>query len=508
MQAPAMAETKEEVKVEELTEEEEKLKKQNELEDTTAAMINQLESIGEEKYRKSELLGFLKQLNKGALEIEGNELVENKEKQMQFQAQQAKEKEIEQKMMQKWSENKTWDPEEMSEDQRDSLMEEWNSIATAQSNVMDTAWEESKDTMLNEEEAKIAKTEDFKNVENIPVQEKLDFRVNPTAMFNPVNKFMGLDDPISAVPGLLEKVMVKDAMLALEAELQNNAENAEAWRQLGQLHIEMDQDDEAIGCLLKAYELDPFDLESLIYLGSSCSNIYSKLEGMQHLLNWVKYNPQYNEKVQIPEGLELEKDEYKMREQMANIFHQCIQMNPTDPDLLVCAGITAFQSRQFSTAAIYFKNAVIQRPKDHTLWNKYGAALTNNYQQDDAEDIFSVALLLRPNLVRTWTNLGFVAFNHNNHKGAVHNFLNAISLNPKAQHLWEHLDSSCRKWGRHDLLKDVRARNLDAFKEEFKFLDPENLHQPDMEALYSHPILQGDPSSTPNNNAELFSLIP
>ena len=60
MQAPAMAETKEEVKVEELTEEEEKLKKQNELEDTTAAMINQLESIGEEKYRKSELLGFLK----------------------------------------------------------------------------------------------------------------------------------------------------------------------------------------------------------------------------------------------------------------------------------------------------------------------------------------------------------------------------------------------------------------------------------------------------------------
>ena len=39
MQAPAMAATKEEVKVEELNEEEEKLKKQNELEATTAAMI-------------------------------------------------------------------------------------------------------------------------------------------------------------------------------------------------------------------------------------------------------------------------------------------------------------------------------------------------------------------------------------------------------------------------------------------------------------------------------------
>jgi len=42
------------------------------------------------------------------------------------------------------------------------------------------------------------------------------------------------------------------------------------------LHQENDEDEKAIVCLEKAYSLDPFDLESLLYLGSSCSNVYDK----------------------------------------------------------------------------------------------------------------------------------------------------------------------------------------------------------------------------------------
>jgi len=57
-------------------------------------------------------------------------------------------------------------------------------------------------------------------------------------------------------------------------------------------------------CLEKAYSLDPFDLESLLYLGSSCSNIYDKVQGMVYLSNWLKYNPQYNELVNLPPNLE------------------------------------------------------------------------------------------------------------------------------------------------------------------------------------------------------------
>lgn len=58
--------------------------------------------------------------------------------------------------------------------------------------------------------------------------------------------------------------------------MQKNKENAEAWRLLGKLFQENDQDDFAIIALRKAHEADPYDLDSLIELGISSTN---ELEG-------------------------------------------------------------------------------------------------------------------------------------------------------------------------------------------------------------------------------------
>jgi tetratricopeptide (TPR) repeat protein len=121
--------------------------------------------------------------------------------------------------------------------------------------------------------------------------------------------------------------------------------------------------------------------------------------------------------------------------------------------------------------------------------------LTNNYDREEASDAFRVALLLRPNLVRTWVNQGFAFSNSQNFEGSIHNYLNALALNPKAGHIWEYLLSACRNSGRTDLVEKVRNKDLSSFRAEFTFLDPNNMPKPDMEALFSHPIMN-EPSLT------------
>ena len=52
------------------------------------------------------------------------------------------------------------------------------------------------------------------------------------------------------------------------------------------------------------------------------------------------------------------------------------------------------------------------RPTDHALWNKYGAAMANNFEADEAINAYKQALEIKPNLVRTWANLGIAHSNN------------------------------------------------------------------------------------------------
>lgn len=91
-----------------------------------------------------------------------------------------------------------------------------------------------------------------------------------------------------------------EAVKVLEAEVQKNPNNCKAWWLLGTLHQENDEDKKAIYCFHKAYELDPFDLDSLICLGISCTNEIQAEEAMKHLENWLRYNPNYSD-LKFPE---------------------------------------------------------------------------------------------------------------------------------------------------------------------------------------------------------------
>jgi hypothetical protein len=56
------------------------LSKQSQLSEQAPAIINQLESIDNPKFKDSEYLQFMKKIDAGALQIDGNDVVENEEK--------------------------------------------------------------------------------------------------------------------------------------------------------------------------------------------------------------------------------------------------------------------------------------------------------------------------------------------------------------------------------------------------------------------------------------------
>ena len=86
--------------------------------------------------------------------------------------------------------------------------------------------------------------------------------------------------------------------------------------------------------------------------------------------------------------------------------------------------------RKFEEAELHFKDAIRENPTDHTLWNKYGAALANNMNVERAIEIYQTALDLRPNYVRTLANIGLAHRNKFRFEESVPYFLNALVLNP------------------------------------------------------------------------------
>ena len=83
--------------------------------------------------------------------------------------------------------------------------------------------------------------------------------------------------------------------MCLEAEVQKNTPDTEAWRILGSLYQENDQDQNAILAFKQAHEVDPYDLDSLLAVGISATNELDEEAAKRHLHSWLRYHPDYNQ---------------------------------------------------------------------------------------------------------------------------------------------------------------------------------------------------------------------
>ncbi|XP_006659547.1 peroxisome biogenesis protein 5 isoform X1 [Oryza brachyantha] len=280
-------------------------------------------------------------------------------------------------------------------------------------------------------------------------------------VFSDMNPYVGHPNPMQEGQELFRKGLLSEAVLALEAEVLKNPDNAEGWRLLGITHAENDDDQQAIAAMMRAQEADPKNLEVLLALGVSHTNELEQGEALRYLHSWLQNHPRYGgiappQPTDSPYGPDV-----------IRLFNEAAQMSPEDADVHIVLGVLYNLSREYDKAIASFKTALQLKPQDYSLWNKLGATQANSIQSADAILAYQQALDLKPNYVRAWANMGISYANQGLYEDSIRYYVRAVAMNPKADNAWQYLRISLSNASRADMIAACDSRNLDVLQKEF-----------------------------------------
>jgi len=227
------------------------------------------------------------------------------------------------------------------------------------------------------------------------------------------------------------------AVLAFEAACQKEPDHFDAWRMLGSVQSENEQEKAAIKALKEALKLDPMSLEVMMKLAISYTNEGTISLAHEYLGKWlsIKYPD-------IPIA-EFEPTNYfpsfsQSLERIKAAFIAAAQLsvasNDVDPDVQVGLGVLLFSAQHYQMAADCFASAIQTtvpgtsntQSQLHLLWNRYGACLGNMKQHEAGIEAYEMALAIRPNFVRARYNLGLLYQNKNEPLPGAKNTLQAL----------------------------------------------------------------------------------
>ncbi|XP_044481547.1 peroxisome biogenesis protein 5-like [Mangifera indica] len=280
-------------------------------------------------------------------------------------------------------------------------------------------------------------------------------------VFSDMNPYVGHPNPLKEGQELFRKGLLSEAVLALEAEVLKNPDNAEGWRLLGITHAENDDDQQAIAAMMRAQEADPTNLEVLLALGVSHTNELEQAAALKYLYGWLRHHPKYGT-LAAPE---LADSLYYT--DIARLFVEASRMSPDDADVHIVLGVLYNLSREYDKAIESFQTALKLRPNDYSLWNKLGATQANSVHSADAILAYQQALDLKPNYVRAWANMGISYANQGRFEDSICYYVRALAMNPKAENAWQYLRISLSSASRNDMLEACDSRNLDALQKKF-----------------------------------------
>ncbi|KAK9269668.1 hypothetical protein L1049_001446 [Liquidambar formosana] len=279
--------------------------------------------------------------------------------------------------------------------------------------------------------------------------------------FSDMNPYVGHPNPLKEGQELFRKGLLSEAVLALEAEVLKNPENAEGWRLLGIAHAENDDDQQAIASMMRAQEVDPTNLEVLLALGVSHTNELEQAAALKYLYSWLRHHPKYGT-LAPPEM-----SDSLYYADVSRLFKEAAQMSPEDADVHIVLGVLYNLSREYDEAIASFQTALKLKPRDYSLWNKLGATQANSVQSSDAILAYQQALDLKPNYVRAWANMGISYANQGMYEESIRYYVRALTMNPKADNAWQYLRISLSCASRNDMLEACDSRNLDFLQKEF-----------------------------------------
>lgn len=301
--------------------------------------------------------------------------------------------------------------------------------------------------------------------------------------FQDDNPYRDVDDPLAEAQRLIREGRDREALLALEAEVQRNQESSEGWRMLGQLYAELDQDVEAIQCLRKGHEVDPYNLDSLLALGVSCTNELDQLPALRYLRRWIENHEEHGALTQgVTPPPEYDYEAWRL--QVTSLFNQAAVANPLDANVFVALGVMENINRNYEAAIHALATACRLRPNDHTVWNKLGATLANSGKSEQAVVAYHQGLQLKPNYARSWSNLAIAHANLGQHADAARFYLSSLVLNPEATHIWNFLHSAVLNMSNMNAseMQAVDQRDLAACTKAIEgVLDPLTLPKPKQE---------------------------
>lgn len=280
-------------------------------------------------------------------------------------------------------------------------------------------------------------------------------------VFSDLNPYVGHENPMKEGQELFRRGLLSEAVLALEAEVMKNPENAEGWRLLGIAHAENDDDQQAIAAMMRAQEADPTNLEVLLALGVSHTNELEQAAALKYLYGWLRHHSKYG--TLAPPEL----SESLYYADVARLFNEAAQMSPEDADVHIVLGVLYNLTREYDKAIASFETALKLKPNDYSLWNKLGATQANSVQSADAILAYQQALDLKPNYVRAWANMGISYANQGLYEESIRYYVRALAMNPKADNAWQYLRISLSCASRNDMLEACDGRNLDILQKEF-----------------------------------------
>lgn len=254
-----------------------------------------------------------------------------------------------------------------------------------------------------------------------------------------------------------QKGNIRKAMFAFEAALQSSVEHSEGWHMLGLCHTENDEDKEAIQCLLKSLEYDPYNLDSLLALGISYVNEIDSAKALEALRTWVRNNPNFH-------GIEVQLDDYSdgsLMDEVVQLMEAVAQAAPLDHEVKVVLGVLYNVTLDYDQAEKNFLAAMKDESlADYTLQNKIGATLANSNRSAEALAFYAQALRARPGYARGWLNVGISYANLNRFDEAAKAYLQALNINPRARHIWGYLRVALTSLDRLDLVELAAKENL------------------------------------------------
>ena len=306
----------------------------------------------------------------------------------------------------------------------------------------------------------------FNNIEDMIQND--NFNVNQYKDFSNDNPYLNSKNDIDRVEKAKELLLnfkTEEAKLLLEAEVQINKDNSEAWLILGRIHSDMDDDDNAFKCLITAHETDKYNVECLFALGVQCTNSLNEFDAMINLVDYIKLHPIYSKMVnknnplldynlikakqeEDTEDFDQHRWEYinslkeNFYKEVISLYQEISVSNiQKDSDFYLAFGIVNFIPHNNEQSIIAFRKAVEISPNDYNCWNKLGAIYAHSKMTDLAIDCYNKAISLKPDYVRCLANLALALTNKGEKQEASMFCLRALRIQPKNTQLWFYLRS-------------------------------------------------------------------